>query len=71
MIPSIYKGKLIIKEIAMSRCYYLKSENFINLDAVLEMAQKMINEDFTVKLDVFEPSEGEGGPRRQDRGVLC
>lgn len=45
----------------MSRCYYLKSENFINLDAVLEMAQKMINEDFTVKLDVFEPSEGEGG----------
>ena len=45
----------------MGRCYYLKSENFINLDAVLEMAQKMINEDFTVKLDVFEPSEGEGG----------
>ena len=40
----------------MSRCYYLKSETFINLDAVLEMAQKMINEDFTVKLDVFEPS---------------
>lgn len=45
----------------MSRCYCLKSENFINLDAVLETAQKMINKGLTVKLDVFEPSEGEGG----------
>lgn len=45
----------------MSRCYYLKSENFINLEAVQETAQKMMNEGFSIKLDVFEPSEGEGG----------
>ena len=45
----------------MSRCYYLKSENFINLEAVQETAQKLMNEGFTVKLDEFEPSEGEGG----------
>lgn len=45
----------------MSSCYYLKSENFINLEAVQETAQKLMNEGFTVKLDEFEPSEGEGG----------
>lgn len=45
----------------MSRCYYLKSENFINLEAVQETVQKLMNEGFTVKLEEFEPSEGEGG----------
>ena len=44
---------------AMSRCYYLKSENFINLEAVQETAQKMMKEGFSIKLDVFEPSEGD------------
>lgn len=46
----------------MSRCYYIKSEDgFINLEAVQENLQGCMAEGYTVKLDEYERSEGEGG----------
>ena len=49
----------------MSRCYYLDHKGSIDLDAVLKIAQKMvqeiINESFTVQLEKYQPSDEEGG----------
>lgn len=46
----------------MSKCFYIESKDgFINLEAVKENLQNCMNEGFTVKLDEYERSEGEGG----------
>lgn len=45
----------------MSRCYYVKEDGFVNLEAVRDNLQEMMNEGFTVKLDEYDHSEGEGG----------
>ncbi len=45
----------------MSRCYYVKEDGFVNLEAVRDNLQEMMNEGFTVKLDEYDQSEGEGG----------
>lgn len=57
----------------MSMCFYLKSEDFINLEAVKETAQEMINKNFSIKLDEYDSSESEGGcfyiEKESTRGV--
>ena len=45
----------------MSKCYYLENDKFIELDEVLGFLQKRIVDNFTVKLEPFDASEGEGG----------
>ena len=45
----------------MSRCYYLKTENFVQLDAVLGLTQMLIKDEYTVKVKEFDGPEGEGG----------
>lgn len=45
----------------MSKCYYLENDKFIELDEVLGFLQKRIVGNFTVKLEPFDASEGEGG----------
>ena len=45
----------------MSKCYYLENDKFIELDEVWGFLQKRIVDNFTVKLEPFDASEGEGG----------
>ena len=46
----------------MSRCFYIKCEDgFVNLEAVQENVQKLLNEGYTVKMEEYEPTEGQGG----------
>lgn len=45
----------------MSKCYYLENDKFIELDEVLGFLQKRIVDNFTVKLEPFDASEGDGG----------
>ena len=45
----------------MSKCYYLENDKFIELDEVLGFLQKRIVDNFTVKLEPFDASEGAGG----------
>lgn len=46
----------------MSKCFYIKCEDgFVNLEAVKDAIQEMMNKDLTVRLEEFEKSEGEGG----------
>lgn len=44
----------------MSRCYSLKKKGVINFDVLQEALQKVVNDKFTVKLEEYEPTEGEG-----------
>ena len=45
----------------MSRCFYVKEDKFVNLEALKENIQELMNEGLTVKLDKYDFSEGEGG----------
>lgn len=46
----------------MGRCYYLKNENFVKLDAVLNLLQKVFDDKkCKIKLIEFNPSEVDGG----------
>ena len=46
----------------MSRCFYVKCEDgFVNLEAVQENTQEVLNEGYTVKMEEYEPTEGQGG----------
>ena len=46
----------------MSRCFYIKCEDgFVNLEAVQENVQEVLNEGYTVKMEEYEPTEGQGG----------
>ena len=46
----------------MSRCFYIKCEDgFVNLETVQENVQKLLNEGYTVKMEEYEPTEGQGG----------
>lgn len=44
----------------MSRCYSLKKKGVINFQILQEALQDVINDKFTVKLEEYEPTEGDG-----------
>ena len=45
----------------MSRCFYLKSEECIDFIGLQETLEGLFCDGYTVKVDKYEPSEGEGG----------
>lgn len=57
----------------MSRCYYLKKKGVINFPILQKALQEVINDKFTVKLEEYEPTEGEGAliyiENKSSRGV--
>ena len=63
MLSYTYKAKLIIQELAMSRCYFLKTDycvDFIGMQETLEM----LHHEYITAYKELEPSAGE-------RSVAC
>lgn len=56
----------------MSKCYYVEcNDSFINFKALQEVLQGRIPKDLTVKVEEYDPSEGQGGCFYIEKNAAC